>query len=49
MPKTANKQVVYYKLTRYACYLIIQSGDSRKEGKKLSGYCWCLQLFGNSE
>ena len=31
MPKTAEKQVVDYKLTRYACYLIVQNGDPRKE------------------
>lgn len=31
MPKTATKQVVDYKLTRYACYLIVQNGDPRKE------------------
>jgi len=31
MPKTAEKQVIDYKLTRYACYLIVQNGDSRKE------------------
>ena len=31
MPKTAKKQVVDYKLTRYACYLIVQNGDPRKD------------------
>lgn len=31
MPKSANKQVVDFKLTRYACYLIVQNGDPRKE------------------
>lgn len=31
MPKSATKQVVDYKLTRYACYLIVQNGDPRKE------------------
>jgi len=31
MPKTASKQVVDYKLTRYACYLIVQNGDPRKQ------------------
>ncbi|MCL1991609.1 MAG: DNA damage-inducible protein D [Spirochaetes bacterium] len=31
MPKSAQKQVADYKLTRYACYLIVQNGDPRKE------------------
>ena len=31
MPKTATKQIVDYRLTRYACYLIVQNGDPRKE------------------
>ena len=31
MPKTAEKQVIDYKLTRYACYLIVQNGNPRKE------------------
>ncbi|MDR2719519.1 MAG: DNA damage-inducible protein D, partial [Nitrososphaerota archaeon] len=31
MPKSAEKQVMDYRLTRYACYLIVQNGDPRKE------------------
>jgi len=31
MPKTAEKQVADYELSRYACYLIVQNGDPRKE------------------
>ena len=29
----ASKLVVDYELTRYACYLIIQNGDSKKSEK----------------
>lgn len=31
MPKGATKDIDDYKLTRYACYLIAQNGDSRKK------------------
>ncbi len=31
MPKNAQKQVLDYELSRYACYLIVQNGDPRKE------------------
>ena len=31
MPKDAEKTIADYKLTRYACYLIAQNGDSRKK------------------
>ncbi|MDR2166318.1 MAG: DNA damage-inducible protein D [Clostridiales bacterium] len=31
MPNSATKQIVDYKLTRYACYLIVQNADPRKE------------------
>ena len=31
MPKGAEKTIPDYKLTRYACYLIAQNGDSRKK------------------
>ena len=31
MPKGATKEISDYKLTRYACYLIAQNGDPRKD------------------
>lgn len=31
MPKGATKQIEDYKLSRYACYLIVQNADPRKE------------------
>ena len=31
MPKTAEKEINDILLTRYACYLVAQNGDSRKE------------------
>ena len=31
LPKGATRKILDYKLTRYACYLVAQNGDSRKE------------------
>ncbi|MEG1946355.1 MAG: winged helix-turn-helix domain-containing protein [Lachnospiraceae bacterium] len=31
MPKNAHKEIQDYELSRYACYLIVMNGDSRKE------------------
>ena len=39
MPKGAEKTILDYELTRYACYLIAQNGDSRKSN------CACTNLF----
>ena len=36
MPKGAEKEVKDYKLTRYACYIIIQNADSRKKAVALA-------------
>ena len=32
MPKGASKTAIDYKLTRYACYLLVMNGAPRKEG-----------------
>ena len=34
MPKGAKKEIDDYLLTRYACYLIAQNGDPKKEEMK---------------
>lgn len=31
MPKSATKDIIDYELSRYACYLIVQNGDSNKK------------------
>lgn len=31
MPKNAQKEILDFELSRYACYLIVMNGDSRKE------------------
>ena len=43
MPKGAEKEIRDYKLTRYACYLIAQNGDSRKQTIALAQTYFAIQ------
>ena len=43
MPKGAEKKIKDYKLTRYACYLIAQNGDSRKKVISLAQTYFAIQ------
>ena len=43
MPKGAEKKISDYKLSRYACYLIAQNGDSRKKVIALAQTYFAIQ------
>ena len=43
MPKNARKEISDYKLSRYACYLIVQNSDSNKEVVALGQTYFAIQ------
>ena len=43
LAKGAKRKIVDYKLSRYACYLIVQNGDSRKEVISLGQTYFAIQ------
>ncbi|MCL2638888.1 MAG: DNA damage-inducible protein D [Oscillospiraceae bacterium] len=45
MPKTAEKSIPDYELTRYACYLLVQNGDPRKEVIALGQTYFAIQTY----
>ena len=49
MPKSATKQVIDYELSRYACYLIVQNGDPRKDVIALGQTYFAIQNYNLSK
>jgi DNA-damage-inducible protein D len=45
LPKGAKRDVLDYELSRYACYLIVQNGDPRKEVIALGQTYFAIQTY----